>query len=73
MPDAISFTPQTRRVPCCCRITVPSKIVPHAGRIAHVAVKLSTVAEPRTNIGDPAGQASGRIGRTEKGYRYCGA
>jgi membrane fusion protein, heavy metal efflux system len=36
------------------RIIVPSTIVPHADRIAHVAVKLSgTVAELRKKIGDP--------------------
>jgi cobalt-zinc-cadmium efflux system membrane fusion protein len=36
------------------RITVPGTIVPHADRIAHVAVKLSSiVAELRKNIGDP--------------------
>jgi cobalt-zinc-cadmium efflux system membrane fusion protein len=36
------------------RITVPGTIVPHADRIAHVAVKLSgIVAELRKNIGDP--------------------
>jgi cobalt-zinc-cadmium efflux system membrane fusion protein len=36
------------------RIVVPSKIIPHADRIAHVAVKLSgTVAELRKKMGDP--------------------
>jgi cobalt-zinc-cadmium efflux system membrane fusion protein len=36
------------------RIVVPGKIVPHADRIAHVAVKLSgTVAELRKKMGDP--------------------
>jgi cobalt-zinc-cadmium efflux system membrane fusion protein len=36
------------------RIIVPGTIVPHADRIAHVAVKLSSiVAELRKNIGDP--------------------
>jgi cobalt-zinc-cadmium efflux system membrane fusion protein len=36
------------------RIVVPGTIVPHADRIAHVAVKLpSIVAELRKNIGDP--------------------
>ena len=36
------------------RIIVPGTIVPHADRIAHVAVKLpSIVAELRKNIGDP--------------------
>jgi cobalt-zinc-cadmium efflux system membrane fusion protein len=36
------------------RITVPGTIVPHADRIAHVAVKLSSiVAELRKNVGDP--------------------
>jgi cobalt-zinc-cadmium efflux system membrane fusion protein len=36
------------------RIIVPSTIVPHADRIAHVAVKLSgNVAELRKKIGDP--------------------
>jgi membrane fusion protein, heavy metal efflux system len=36
------------------RIVVPGTIVPHADRIAHVAVKLSSiVAELRKNIGDP--------------------
>ena len=36
------------------RITVPGTIMPHADRIAHVAVKLSgIVAELRKNIGDP--------------------
>ncbi|RTM14605.1 MAG: efflux RND transporter periplasmic adaptor subunit [Bradyrhizobiaceae bacterium] len=35
------------------RLTVPGTIVPDAGRVAHVAVKLSgTVAELRKNIGD---------------------
>lgn len=35
------------------RLTVPGTIVPDAGRIAHVSVKLSgTVAELRKNIGD---------------------
>ena len=36
------------------RIVVPGAIVPHADRIAHVAVKLSSiVAELRKNVGDP--------------------
>ena len=36
------------------RITVPGTIMPHADRIAHVAVKLpGIVAELRKNIGDP--------------------
>jgi cobalt-zinc-cadmium efflux system membrane fusion protein len=36
------------------RIAVPGTIVPHADRIAHVAVKLSSiVTELRKNIGDP--------------------
>ncbi|WP_024582841.1 efflux RND transporter periplasmic adaptor subunit [Bradyrhizobium sp. OHSU_III] len=35
------------------RLTVPGTVVPDAGRVAHVAVKLSgTVAELRKNIGD---------------------
>ena len=37
------------------RIIVPGTVIPHADRIARVAVKLSgTVAELRKKIGDPA-------------------
>ena len=42
------------------RIVVPGTIVPHADRIAHVAVRLSgTLAELRKKIGDPV--ASGEV------------
>lgn len=42
------------------RIVAPGTIVPHADRIAHVAVRLSgTLAELRKNIGDPV--ASGEV------------
>ena len=39
------------------RLVVPGSIIPHADRVAHVAVKLSgTVAELRKNIGDDVGK-----------------
>ncbi|MBR0728607.1 efflux RND transporter periplasmic adaptor subunit [Bradyrhizobium japonicum] len=44
---------QAGPAPMARRLTVPGTIVPDAGRVAHVSVKLSgTVAELRKNIGD---------------------
>ncbi|MET3298994.1 efflux RND transporter periplasmic adaptor subunit [Bradyrhizobium diazoefficiens] len=44
---------QAGPAPIARRLTVPGTIVPDAGRVAHVSVKLSgTVAELRKNIGD---------------------
>lgn len=44
---------QAGPAPIARRLTVPGTIVPDAGRVAHVPVKLSgTVAELRKNIGD---------------------
>ncbi|MGY8631916.1 efflux RND transporter periplasmic adaptor subunit [Bradyrhizobium sp. 14AA] len=44
---------QAGPAPIAWRLTVPGTIVPDAGRVAHVSVKLSgTVAELRKNIGD---------------------